>query len=158
MCTCSSIWVKSVRVRSHFSFPRRFHIEAKSHCDIYLDTSPYNSHTTAFEALLSHLPIVTLPTSTIVSRVTASLLTNLHIHQTVSSHHMDYENVVVWLANADSAKTQHIKGIIQHTTDRGNVRQWMWEYKHLLFAQAEARTSIGGLPHIFVSTQSQESI
>jgi predicted O-linked N-acetylglucosamine transferase (SPINDLY family) len=45
--------------------------------DVFLDTYPYNGHTTASDALLAGLPVVTLSGETFASRVAGSLLHDL---------------------------------------------------------------------------------
>ena len=43
------------------------------HADLFLDTSPYNAHTTASDALWAGCPVLTRPGSTFASRVAGSL-------------------------------------------------------------------------------------
>ncbi len=45
--------------------------------DVFLDTYPYNGHTTASDALLAGLPVVTMSGETFASRVAGSLLNDL---------------------------------------------------------------------------------
>jgi len=45
--------------------------------DVFLDTYPYNGHTTASDALLAGLPVVTMAGETFASRVAGSLLNDL---------------------------------------------------------------------------------
>ena len=50
------------------------HLARHAHADLFLDTLPYNAHTTASDALFMGLPILTVLGETFASRVTASLL------------------------------------------------------------------------------------
>ena len=43
------------------------------HADLFLDTSPYNAHTTASDALWAGCPVLTVPGTTFASRVAGSL-------------------------------------------------------------------------------------
>jgi protein O-GlcNAc transferase len=50
------------------------HLARMSLADIFLDTHPYNAHTTAADALAAGLPVITLRGRTFASRVATSLL------------------------------------------------------------------------------------
>jgi len=50
------------------------HLARHRQADLFLDTLPYNAHTTASDALWTGLPVLTLPGSSFASRVAASLL------------------------------------------------------------------------------------
>jgi predicted O-linked N-acetylglucosamine transferase (SPINDLY family) len=54
--------------------PTTEYIELLSCCDLFLDTFPYNAHTTGSDALWAALPILTLKGETFPSRVGASLI------------------------------------------------------------------------------------
>jgi predicted O-linked N-acetylglucosamine transferase (SPINDLY family) len=51
--------------------------------DLFLDTNPYNAHTTASDALWAGCPVLTRPGMTFASRVAASLLDTLGLHELV---------------------------------------------------------------------------
>jgi predicted O-linked N-acetylglucosamine transferase (SPINDLY family) len=56
--------------------PRQSHeryLACYAHADLFLDTTPYNAHTTASDALWSGCPVLTLPGRTFASRVAGSL-------------------------------------------------------------------------------------
>jgi protein O-GlcNAc transferase len=50
------------------------HLARYRHADVFLDTFPYNGHTTASDALLAGVPVVTLTGKGFASRVATSLL------------------------------------------------------------------------------------
>ncbi|MCE2870845.1 MAG: tetratricopeptide repeat protein [Oxalobacteraceae bacterium] len=50
------------------------HLARYRHADVFLDTFPYNGHTTASDALLAGVPVVTLTGNGFASRVATSLL------------------------------------------------------------------------------------
>ncbi|HET9485107.1 MAG TPA: hypothetical protein VFO79_14195 [Xanthomonadales bacterium] len=58
--------------------------------DLFLDTWPYNAHTTASDALWAGCPVLTLPGSTFASRVAASLLHTLGLDELVARDADDY--------------------------------------------------------------------
>jgi predicted O-linked N-acetylglucosamine transferase (SPINDLY family) len=51
--------------------------------DLFLDTSPYNAHTTAMDSLKSGLPIISLAGKSFASRVGASLLTAIGLPELI---------------------------------------------------------------------------
>src|SRR5206468_1006831 len=51
------------------------HLARLSLADLFLDTAPYNAHTTAIDALWAGVPVLTLMGNSFASRVAASVLT-----------------------------------------------------------------------------------
>jgi predicted O-linked N-acetylglucosamine transferase (SPINDLY family) len=66
--------------------------------DLFLDTWPYNAHTTASDALWAGCPLVTLRGDTFASRVAASLLTAVGLPQLVCDDVKHYVAKVIALA------------------------------------------------------------
>ena len=66
--------------------------------DIFLDTLPYNAHTTASDALWAGLPVLTQIGGTFPGRVAASLLSALGMNELVTNSDEEYENLAVGLA------------------------------------------------------------
>lgn len=60
------------------------HLARHTHADLFLDTQPYNAHTTASDALWMGLPVLTCLGETFPSRVAASLLYNLNLDALVT--------------------------------------------------------------------------
>jgi len=67
--------------------------------DLYLDTVPYNAHTTASDALWSGLPVLTCRGSMFPGRVAASLLTALSTPELIAGSLEEYETRALQLAN-----------------------------------------------------------
>jgi protein O-GlcNAc transferase len=76
--------------------------------DLFLDTRPYNAHTTASDALWMGLPLVTCPGHTFASRVAASLLHAIGMPELVTSSLGEYEELACALAR-DFARLADIK-------------------------------------------------
>lgn len=53
--------------------PHVQHLARHRHADLFLDTNPYNAHTTASDALWAGCPVLTAPGETFASRVAGSL-------------------------------------------------------------------------------------
>ena len=74
------------------------HLQLYNFVDIALDTYPYNGATTTCEALWMGVPVVTLAGRTHVSRVGASLLSQLGLSSHVASNITDYRETCKRLA------------------------------------------------------------
>ena len=66
--------------------------------DLFLDTYPYNGHTTASDALWAGLPVLTQEGSTYAARVGSSLLHNLGLKELVTNTKIEYLELAVELA------------------------------------------------------------
>jgi predicted O-linked N-acetylglucosamine transferase (SPINDLY family) len=74
------------------------HLARQSLADIFLDTFNYNAHTTASDALLMGIPIVTLKGRQFSARVAASLLTSLNLTELITDSKEEYKNLIIRLA------------------------------------------------------------
>ncbi len=87
---------------SRLIFAPRFnlddHLSRHSCADLFLDTSPYNAHTTASDALWAGLPILTLRGTTFPGRVSESLLNSLGLSELVVESPDDYIQKAVYFA------------------------------------------------------------
>jgi protein O-GlcNAc transferase len=75
------------------------HLARYAHADLFLDTSPYNAHTTASDALRTHLPVLTVRGATFASRVAASLLLTVGTPELIASDLQAYEETACRLAS-----------------------------------------------------------
>ena len=66
--------------------------------DVFLDTHPYNAHTTAVDALMVGLPVVTYAGNAFPARVAASLLHALGLSQLITHSFEEYEALIFELA------------------------------------------------------------
>jgi predicted O-linked N-acetylglucosamine transferase (SPINDLY family) len=76
--------------------------------DLFLDTFPYNAHTTANDALRVGLPVLTLIGESFASRVAASLLNALELPELITTNQEAYESLAVELA-IDACRHRDIK-------------------------------------------------
>ena len=84
------------------------HLARHRAADLFLDTLPYNAHTTASDALLVGLPILTKIGKTFPARVSASLLTAIGLEELITKSSEEYEKKAIELAQ-DPKKLQEIK-------------------------------------------------
>lgn len=74
------------------------HLARQSLADIFLDTMPYNAHSTGNDALWAGLPILTTLGNDFQSRVAASLLTAVGLPELVTKSLVEYEECALLLA------------------------------------------------------------
>jgi predicted O-linked N-acetylglucosamine transferase (SPINDLY family) len=74
------------------------HLARHRLADLFLDTLPYNAHTTASDALWTGLPVLTCIGNTFSGRVAASLLHAVGMPELVVSSLADYEELAIALA------------------------------------------------------------
>ena len=96
------------------------HIERQTHADLFLDTLPYNAHTTASDALYMGLPVLTCMGETMPARVAASLLTRIGLPELISENLQQYEEKALFLAKNPS-ELARIKQQLMMQKTRSNV-------------------------------------
>jgi predicted O-linked N-acetylglucosamine transferase (SPINDLY family) len=74
------------------------HLARHRLADLFLDTLPYNAHTTASDALWAGLPVVTCKGRVFQSRVAASLLTAVDMPELIAGDPAAYETLALQLA------------------------------------------------------------
>lgn len=95
------------------------HIERQQHADLFLDTIPYNAHTTASDALWAGLPILTCLGETFASRVCGSLLNQLGLSELICDSLEAYEKKARYLANQPNALADIKKQLNNKKTSSG---------------------------------------
>jgi predicted O-linked N-acetylglucosamine transferase (SPINDLY family) len=84
------------------------HLARQCLADLFLDTLPYNAHTTSSDALWAGLPVLTLAGQSFASRVSASLLTAIGLPELITQTQGEYESLAIELAT-NSKKLSAIK-------------------------------------------------
>jgi len=74
------------------------HVNRLQCADLFLDTLPYNAHTTASDALWVGLPLVTCPGRSFQARVAGSLLHAVGLPELIASSLADYEAIALRMA------------------------------------------------------------
>jgi predicted O-linked N-acetylglucosamine transferase (SPINDLY family) len=88
--------------------------------DLFLDTFPYNGHTTCSDALSSGLPLVTLQGESFASRVCSSLLADLDLQALSATSHEEYFQLALELAQ-DREKLASLKAKLR---EQLLAKQW----------------------------------
>ena len=92
------------------------HLARHMCADLFLDTYPYNAHTTASDALWVGVPLITCPGDTFASRVAASLLTAMGLPELAVSTFDEMEELAVALAK-DPARLAALKEKVRTNRD-----------------------------------------
>jgi protein O-GlcNAc transferase len=74
------------------------HVARHAGADLFLDTYPYGAHTTANDALLAGLPVLTCVGDTLVSRICGSQLSAIGLPELITTSFADYEALALELA------------------------------------------------------------
>src|SRR6185436_15239040 len=82
--------------------------------DLFLDTLPYNAHTTCSDALWVGLPVLTVLGSCFAGRVAASLLSALGVPELVAGSLEEYEALALKLARDRSALAAIREKVARH--------------------------------------------
>ena len=69
------------------------HLARYSLADLFIDTLPYNAHTTASDALWTGLPVLTCMGESFASRVAASLLNAIELPELITTTQEQYEAI-----------------------------------------------------------------
>jgi predicted O-linked N-acetylglucosamine transferase (SPINDLY family) len=76
------------------------HLARHALADLFLDTLPYNAHTTASDALWAGLPVLTCIGSLFPGRVAASLLKAMSLDILITTNSTEYETAAIhWARN-----------------------------------------------------------
>ena len=77
------------------------HLARHKLADLFLDTLPYNAHTTASDALWSGLPVLTCLGHSFQGRVAASLLNSVGLSNLITKSLDEYEKLAIEFANKE---------------------------------------------------------
>jgi predicted O-linked N-acetylglucosamine transferase (SPINDLY family) len=97
--------------------PVKEHLKRLEFIDLFLDTFPYNAHTTASEAIRAGVPILTLKGKSFPSRVASSILTNVGLENLIVSNLKDYETKAISLAK----NYEEIENLKNHLAQKKNL-------------------------------------
>jgi protein O-GlcNAc transferase len=92
------------------------HLARHALADLFLDTLPYNAHTTTSDALWMGIPVITCPGDTFTSRVAGSLLQAAGLPELVTDSLESYEALALKLAR-ESQTLQALKDKLHRSRD-----------------------------------------
>ncbi len=133
--------------------PLAEHLARHRVADLFLDTFPYNAHTTASDALWAGLPVLTCMGEAFASRVAASLLNAIDLPELVTTTQEQYEALAVELATNPERLGQIKQKLEKHrlTTPLFDTALYT-KHLEIAYTQMYERYQAGLLPrHIHVA-------
>jgi predicted O-linked N-acetylglucosamine transferase (SPINDLY family) len=128
------------------------HLARYSLADLFLDTNPYNAHTTAVDALKTGIPVLTFEGSTFAGRVAASLLSAIGLPELIVSSLEEYEALAIDLAD-NPQKIKYLKNKLLENKNKEPLFDTKRYVKNIEAAYIQMyRRYIEGAPldHIFI--------
>lgn len=128
------------------------HLARHRAADIFLDTLPYNAHTTASDALWAGLPVLTRIGKSFQGRVAASLLEAIGLPELITKTDDEYVALAVELSKNSTLLMQLKSRLIQNRlqtplfdTKKSTLGlECLYEKMHELYERQQAPKSIGG--------------
>ena len=97
------------------------HLDRYAVCDLFLDTFPYNAHTTTQDALTAGLPVLTKIGGAFHSRVAASILHSVNCQELICASEAEYlQRAVYYYEQRDLLKNIQRKINLAMKGDRHN--------------------------------------
>jgi len=90
------------------------HLARHVHADLFLDTLPYNAHTTCSDALWMGIPVLSCVGDTFAARVAGSLLNTLKLTELITHSLQDYEEKALFFATNPIILTSIKKKILDN--------------------------------------------
>jgi predicted O-linked N-acetylglucosamine transferase (SPINDLY family) len=131
------------------------HLARLQVADLFLDTLPYNAHSTALDALWAGLPVLTRLGGSFVGRVAASALRAIGLPELVTTTLRDYEELAVELAT-HPRRLADIKQRLAHnrlTTPLFDSRSFVRELEAVYLAMYERHARGQSPDHIHIPAQ-----
>lgn len=113
------------------------HLARLAQADLFLDTLPYNAHTTTSDALWAGVPVLTCRGQAFAGRVAASLLVAVGLPELVTDSLQDYEVLALQLAHSPGrrqALREHLERARVHSPlfdTTGFARNLEAAYRHM---------------------------
>ena len=112
------------------------HLARHRYADLFLDTLPYNAHTTASDALWAGLPVLTQMGQSFAARVAASLLNAMDLPELITKTQEEYESRAIELAN-DPLQLAQIKKKLEQNRETSPLFNGQLFARHMEAAYAE---------------------
>lgn len=110
------------------------HLSRLQCADLFLDTAPYNAHTTAAEALWAGVPVITCAGHSFAGRVGASLLSACGMQELICSDLARYHALALDIARSPPLRDKLQRKLRQNRTSAPafDTRRYAREFEHLL--------------------------
>jgi len=126
--------------------PLRQYLGLFTAADLYLDSRPYNGHTTASDALWSGLPVLTLPGDTFAARVAGSMLRALSMPELIAGDRDAYRAIAIRLGR-DAVERRALRDRLENAKRTSPLYDTARLTRHMERAYARMRRRfMDGLP------------
>ena len=96
------------------------HLVRLKFADLFLDTFPYNAHTTASDAIRMGVPIVTIKGKSFASRVAASILHQFGLNELIMKDEENYKDKAIKLYNQPN-ELKKLKTKLIESTEKSSL-------------------------------------
>tara|TARA_B100000123_G_scaffold76106_1_gene54645 strand:- start:772 stop:1320 length:549 start_codon:yes stop_codon:yes gene_type:complete len=87
------------RIKFSDKLPISEHLLRIKYADLFLDTFPYNAHTSCSDSIWAGLPILTIEGNSFQSRVASSLLKTSGLEELITKNEKEYVEKAIYIAN-----------------------------------------------------------
>jgi predicted O-linked N-acetylglucosamine transferase (SPINDLY family) len=116
--------------------------------DLFLDTFPYNAHSTAVDSLRAGVPLLTLASTSFASRVAASLLHSVGLPELIADSREQYEAMAIELARDPPRRDQLRQKLSESRTSLFDTAQYTRNLETLFSRMVELYQSGAPPTHI----------
>ena len=124
---CENIWktaekkgINTNRIIFAERLPHYDHLKRIAHADIFLDTFPYNAHTTASDTIRMGVPIIALMGKSFASRVSSSILNQVNMKELITTNTEDFQNLAIDIAT-NKNKLKKIKDDLKNSLSNSSL-------------------------------------
>ena len=100
--------------------PHYDHLKRIAHADIFLDTFPYNAHTTASDTIRMGVPIIALMGKSFASRVSSSILNQVNLKELITTNTEEFQNLAIDIAS-NKNKLKKIKDDLNNSLSNSSL-------------------------------------
>ena len=132
--------------------PIEEHLSRINQADLFLDTYPYNAHTTCSDSLRMGLPVLTLIGKSFASRVAASLLSSMNLAELIVTSQKEYESLAIELAR-DFKRFKAIRTKLNTAIDASSLfdsELFTRQLEEAFIAMKKANQNNSKLKHIYL--------
>jgi len=91
--------INKKKIKFSDKLPISEHLARIKYADLFLDTFPYNAHTSCSDSIWAGLPILTIEGNSFQSRVASSLLKTSGLEELITKNEKEYIEKAVYIAN-----------------------------------------------------------
>ena len=91
--------INKKKIKFSDKLPISEHLARIKYADLFLDTFPYNAHTSCSDSIWAGLPILTIEGNSFQSRVASSLLKTSGLEELITKNEKEYVEKAIYIAN-----------------------------------------------------------